>query len=72
MARLLADLPSYIYGTPQVVATGGSTSRPENLTQLIEHTRDPQPLPDDLVQEIFGLQRRWSDDMDVHAKPWTM
>lgn len=24
------------------------------------------------VLEIFALQRRWSDETDIHAEPWTM
>lgn len=58
--------------TPQVVATVGSTSRPENLAELVEGTGALTPLPADVVEEIFALQRRWSDDVDVHAEPWTM
>ncbi len=50
----------------------GSASRQENLSELLEHTRDVQPLPPDLVDELAALQRRWSDDVDAHAEPWTM
>ena len=62
----------FALGVPQVVATVGSTSRPENLDELVRCARDVQPLPADVVEELFALHRRWSDDVDVHAEPWTM
>lgn len=62
----------FAFSTPQVVSTVGSTARTDNLDELLAVTRDVQPLPDDLVEELSALQRRWSDEVDVHAEPWTM
>lgn len=62
----------YAHSSPQVVSTVGSTGRRENLEELIRHSQGIQPLPGDLVEEIATLQRRWSDEVDVHAEPWSM
>ena len=62
----------FAHSTPSVVATVGSTSQRENLAEFLRLSRDPKPLPQDLVDEIYALQRRWSDEVDVHAEPWTM
>lgn len=62
----------FAFSTPQVVTTVGSASRQANLDELIRSSRDVEPLPGDLVAEIEALQRRWSDEVDVHAEPWTM
>jgi hypothetical protein len=39
---------------------------------LLRQARNPEPLRDDTVEEIFALQRRWSDDVDVHGQPGSM
>ena len=62
----------FAHSVPHVVSTVGSTSRPEHLRELLSASADPQPLPQDVVDELFALQRRWSDEVDVHAEPWTM
>lgn len=62
----------FAFSTPQVVTTVGSASRQANLDELIRFSRDVQPLAGDVVAEIESLQRRWSDEVDVHAEPWTM
>lgn len=65
----------YIYGVPQVRTTVGATSRAENLQEFLEATRPPvrsAPLPDDIPQELETLQRRWADEHDAHAAPWSM
>lgn len=62
----------FVRSTPQVVATVGSTSRPEHLAELMEQSTRVEPLDADLVEELFALQRRWSDTVDVHAEPWSM
>lgn len=62
----------FAHSVPHVVSTVGSTSRPEHLQELLAASVDPQPLPPDVVDELYGLQRRWSDEVDVHAEPWTM
>ena len=62
----------FAHSTPSVVSTVGSSSRLENLEQFLTYSAGVQPLPEDLVEEIFALHRRWSDEVDVHAQPWTM
>jgi aryl-alcohol dehydrogenase-like predicted oxidoreductase len=62
----------FAHGFPEVRATVGATSRPENLNEFLAAARDIQPLPQDIQDEIAGLQRRWSDKLDVHAEPWSM
>jgi aryl-alcohol dehydrogenase-like predicted oxidoreductase len=62
----------FAHSTPQVVSTVGSTSREENLRELLALSRTIEPLPEDTVGELFALQRRWSDETDIHAEPWSM
>lgn len=62
----------FAHSTPQVVSTVGSTSREENLRELLAFSRNIEPLPRDIVDELFALHRRWSDGTDIHAEPWSM
>ena len=63
----------FALGLPGVVSTVGSTARREHLDTYLRLTRtEVEPLPQDVVGEILALQRRWSDETDVHAEPWTM
>ncbi len=62
----------FAHSDPQVVATVGSTSRVENLDELLRHSVAPEPLPSDVLDELAALQTRWSDETDVHAEPWSM
>ena len=62
----------FVRSTPQVVASVGSTSRPEHLAELLEQSRSTEALDPALVKELTALQRRWSDEVDVRAEPWTM
>lgn len=62
----------FAFSHPNVVATVGSTARQENLDELLRCTREPRPLPEDVVAELHRLQRGWSDAVDVHAEPWSM
>jgi hypothetical protein len=43
-----------------------------DLRECLAAARNIQPLPANIVTEITALQRRWSDDVDVHAEPWSM
>jgi hypothetical protein len=56
----------------QVVATVGSTSKIENLNEFLLAKDKIEPLPDSIIGEIEVLQRRWSDELDIHAEPWSM
>ena len=62
----------FAHSTPQVVSTVGSTSRLEHLAELVERSKRVEPLPRDVLDELYGLQRGWSDEVDVHAEPWSM
>lgn len=62
----------FVRSTPQVVATVGSASRPEHLTELLEQSSRVELLDPELVAGLFALQRRWSDEVDVQAEPWSM
>ncbi|MGD0461705.1 MAG: aldo/keto reductase [Tepidisphaeraceae bacterium] len=62
----------FAYGFPQVRATVGATSRPENLRAFLDAVKIIKPLPKDIQSEIIRLQNRWSDETDVHAEPWSM
>lgn len=62
----------YALGYDQVVATVGSTARSEALEAFVQAAQDPQPLDPEIVAEIEALHRRWSDETDRFAAPWTM
>jgi aryl-alcohol dehydrogenase-like predicted oxidoreductase len=62
----------FAHSFPQVRATIGATSRPENLREYLAAAQNIQPLPADIVSEIVKLQVRWSDEVDMKAEPWTM
>ena len=62
----------FAHSFPQVRATVGATSRPENFKEFLLAKDNLQPLPADIVNEIVKLQRRWSDETDIHAEPWSM
>jgi hypothetical protein len=63
----------FAHGFEPVCATVGATSKPERLAQLVGIARGPLPPVDAAVtSEIAKLQRRWSDEVDVHATPGSM
>lgn len=62
----------FAFGFPQVRATVGSTARLENLQEFTAAVKNPTPLAADIQADLVRLQRRWSDETDIHAKPWTM
>jgi hypothetical protein len=62
----------FAYGFPRVRATVGATSRAENLRLFLDAVKAIQPLPSDIQGEIVKLQRRWSEETDIHAEPWSM
>lgn len=62
----------FAYGFSQVRTTVGATSRTENLEEFLTAARNIQPLPKDIQNEIVKLHYRWSDELDIHAEPWTM
>ncbi len=62
----------FAHGFPQVRATVGATGRPENLGEFLAAAKRLEPLPKDIQDEIVRLHYRWSDELDVHAEPWSM
>jgi len=62
----------FAHSFPQVRATVGATSRPENFKEFLAARNNHQPLPGDIVNDIVKLQYRWSDETDIHAEPWSM
>lgn len=57
---------------PSVRATVGSTIQPEHFSAYLAAAADPQPLEAGIVNSISALQRRWSEETDVKAEPWSM
>jgi len=63
----------FVKGFPFVLTTVGSTARGENLNEFLSiRLEDVEPLPADIHEELLALQRKWSDEVDRHAEPWTM
>ena len=62
----------FAFGFPQVRATVGSTSRLENLREFTSAVQNIAPLAAGIQADLVRLQRRWSGETDIHAKPWTM
>lgn len=67
----------YAHSIPVVRATVGSTGRPQNLQEYFDAAgrvagNPIQPLPQDIIDEIAQLQRRWSDDVDMKSEIWSM
>jgi aryl-alcohol dehydrogenase-like predicted oxidoreductase len=62
----------FAHSFPNVRATVGATSRLENLNEFLAAARNIEPLPLGVQNEIIRLQHRWSDELDVHAEPWSM
>jgi len=59
-------------GFPQVVSTVGATAREENLKELLSAVEAAAPLPGEIQADVEALQRRWADEHDRHAAPWSM
>ena len=62
----------FAHSFPLVRATVGASSRIENLKEFLAAAQNIQPLAPDIVDEITSLQRRWSDELDLLAEPWSM
>ena len=62
----------FIFGFPQVVTTVGATARAENLQEFLDAVQAVTPLPTDIQMEVEALQRRWAEEHDRHAVPWSM
>lgn len=62
----------FAFGHPNVAATVGSTACKEHLEALIRETASPAPLPTPVMESIWDLQGRWSQEHDRFAEPWSM
>lgn len=62
----------FAHSFPQVRATVGATARRENLEEFLSVAKHIEPLAQDIQEEIIRLHYRWSDELDVHAEPWSM
>jgi len=64
----------FAHSFPQVRATVGATSTLENLREFLgaAATRNIEPLPEDIVNEIAQLYYHWSDELDMKAEIWTL
>jgi aryl-alcohol dehydrogenase-like predicted oxidoreductase len=63
----------FAHSFTNVVASVGSTSRPERLAELVQAARgEIEPLRAEIVSALCALQRRWSDELDVHGTPGSM
>ena len=64
----------FAFSFPQVQATVGSTRHPANLAAFLRHAAPgrAEPLPHRILSPLLALQQRWSETVDVQAKPWTM
>ncbi|EDY84882.1 hypothetical protein VDG1235_4516 [Verrucomicrobiia bacterium DG1235] len=64
----------FAFSFSNLKATIGSASKKANLDELLKFEKmdTVPPLPEDVVAEICALQRRWSEEVDVKAEPWTM
>jgi aryl-alcohol dehydrogenase-like predicted oxidoreductase len=62
----------FIFGVPQVRATVGSTSNPDNLNEFLSEVQSPLPLPDEIQQAVLDLQSTWAEEHDRHAEPGSM
>lgn len=62
----------FAHSFPQVKATVGSTARIENLNEFLSVKDNIKSLSKNIIKEIQALHYRWSDELDIHAEPWTM
>jgi predicted aldo/keto reductase-like oxidoreductase len=65
----------YVFGFPEVRSTVGATSHVENLREFLDAAVAPMsidPLSPAIAEELQALQRRWYDEHDRHAAPWSM
>jgi hypothetical protein len=62
----------FAHSSPNVLSTIGASGNIDHLQEFLVAKENNQPLRQDIVNEIFTLQHRWSDELDIHAEPWTM
>jgi len=57
---------------PLVLGAIGASSQISRVDLLLEAAKNRIALPGECLDELLRLQRRWSDETDVKAEPWTM
>jgi hypothetical protein len=62
----------FAHSFSQVKATVGSTSKADNLNEFLSAKDNTEPLPQAIIKDIEALQNKWSDELDIHAEPWSM
>lgn len=62
----------FAFSFKQVRATVGSSGRADNFNEFIKAKEHITPLPADIVEDITRLHYRWSNELDIHAEPWSM
>jgi hypothetical protein len=63
----------FALGFETVFASVGATAKLDRLAELVRISQGPlEPLEAGLVAELVKLQRRWSDELDVHGTPGSM
>jgi aryl-alcohol dehydrogenase-like predicted oxidoreductase len=72
IARWTEFCVRFAHSIDGVRATVGATGRMENLEEFQTAAGRLQPLPAGLMSELARLQTRWSDELDIHAEPWSM
>ena len=60
------------FSFPRVRATVGATSQHGNLNDFLSSSKNIEPLPMEIRNEIVRLQHRWSDEVDMRAEKWSM
>jgi aryl-alcohol dehydrogenase-like predicted oxidoreductase len=63
----------FAHGVPGVCASVGASSKLDRLAELVELANRPlAPLAAADMSALEKLQRRWSDELDVHGTPGSM
>jgi len=63
----------FAHSFPQVISTVGSTNKSENLNDFLKASSARiEALDQRIIEQITLLQQRWSDELDIHAEPWSM
>jgi hypothetical protein len=63
----------FALGFDTVCASVGATSKVDRLAELVRLGQGPlEPLDAEVVASLVKLQRRWSDELDVHGTPGSM
>ena len=62
----------FAHSFPNVIATVGATAKIDHLNQFLAAKENIEPLEEHVMRQIEVLQYKWSDELDIHAEPWTM